>query len=275
MADAQSRGWGPPCPDSQIVSISAGGRNFNVHRKVATIFQAFITELVDRGYPINKGQLDDWSYNCRKISGSNTWSNHAWGLAVDINSLTNPMKSPLTTDMPSWVRNEADLMARYGLRWGGEYSGTPDPMHFEFMLTPADADRISATLGDGGDWWMGAIPADNVKQIRDACEAAVREVMSVSTGNMDTIQYGQVNNDKGWSILAQYCKDIKAWQAANAVPSAEAIAAAVVAELPEGSVALEQIVAAFEQVINDIVVSVEVNQGTAQMGMEVKENESR
>jgi D-alanyl-D-alanine carboxypeptidase len=151
LADAQSRGWGPPCPAGDVVSISAGGRTFSVHRKVAYIFECFIGELVGRGYPINKGQLDDWSYNCRKISGSTSWSNHAWGLAVDLNSLTNPMRSPLTTDMPQWVRDEAYLLGKYGLRWGGEYSGTPDPMHYEFMLTPAEADRIARELREGDD----------------------------------------------------------------------------------------------------------------------------
>ena len=123
-------------------------------------------------------------------------------------------------------------------------------------------------IDTGEEWWEMPIGSEELKQIRDACEGAVREVMNVSTDNMDTIQYGQVNNNKGFSILAQYGKDIKAWQAANAIPTAEAIAAAVVAELPEGSVALEQIVAAFEQVIEDIVISVEVGPEGAQMSME-------
>jgi D-alanyl-D-alanine carboxypeptidase len=168
VADAQSRGWGAPCPTGSIVSISAGGRNFSVHKKVAVIFQEFITELVTRGYPINKGTLDDWSYNCRKISGSTSWSNHAWGLAVDINSLNNPMKSPLTTDMPSWVRDANYLMNKYGLRWGGTYSGTPDPMHYEFMLTPADADRKSAALREED------MSAEDVKAINDHSDKLYR-----------------------------------------------------------------------------------------------------
>lgn len=173
MTDAQNRGWGPPCPDGEIVNIQAGGRSFNVHKKVAPIFQAFITDLVATPYPIDRGTLDDWSYNCRKIAGSTSWSNHAWGLAVDINSLTNPMRSPLTTDMPSWVRNETNLMNKYGLRWGGEYSGTPDPMHFEFMLTPADADRIASTLHGGGEWWTMSIPQSELDKIQKENEQAL------------------------------------------------------------------------------------------------------
>lgn len=170
---AQDRGWGPPCPDAQIVRITAGGRSFNVHRKVARIFEAFIHELTTRtNYSIDEGTLDDWSYNCRRIAGSTAWSNHAWGLAIDVNSLRNPMKAPpMVTDMPAWVRNEADLLRRYGLRWGGEYTTRPDPMHFEFMLSPADADRITASLGTGavgGEWYEMPIPESELAKIASA-----------------------------------------------------------------------------------------------------------
>lgn len=142
-----------------MVSIEAGGRFFSVHKRVAPIFKAFINELVTRepppgGYRIDAGGVDDWSYNCRKIIDPKTglptdeWSNHAWGLAVDINSSANPRQHPLKTNMPAWVRDENLLMHKYGLRWGGTFSTTPDPMHFEFMLTPADADRLAGDLED-------------------------------------------------------------------------------------------------------------------------------
>lgn len=144
---AQDRGWGPPCPTDQIVRIQpTPSRSFNVHRRVAKIFDTFIRELEARGYDIDAGTLDDWSYNCRKISGSDSWSNHAWGLAVDINSLKNPMGSTLVTDMPAWVRDAKYLLNKYGLKWGGTFQTRPDAMHFEFILTPADADRLTKAL---------------------------------------------------------------------------------------------------------------------------------
>jgi hypothetical protein len=31
------------------------------------------------------------SYNCRLIGGSTKWSTHSWGVAVDLNSATNPL----------------------------------------------------------------------------------------------------------------------------------------------------------------------------------------
>jgi len=96
---AQDRGWGPPCPSTSIVRIEAGGRGFNVHKRVARIFKAFVTELVDRGYNIDRGQLDDWSYNCRKIAGSTSWSNHA-SMRMRSGSSAPNMESAALTSKP-------------------------------------------------------------------------------------------------------------------------------------------------------------------------------
>lgn len=212
LGDAQDRGWGLPCPTSSIVSVTVGGRTFNVHRRVAPIFKAFLTELTSRGYRIDVGTLDDWSYVCRHIANDPAlpWSNHAWGLAIDVNSLANPMRSPLTTDMPAWIRTGAAyLLEKYGLRWGGTYQTTdPDPMHFEVMVSPTEADAIVARLATSGEWWEMPIPDTEVDRIvaaqvaalqtgagREALRDAVRHVFSVSAGGRIGNVYGTVNND--------------------------------------------------------------------------------
>lgn len=87
-----------------------------------------------RGYRLVPGWC--WGYACRKIAGSSSWSNHAWGLAVDLNAPKNPMTSRLVTDMPSWM---PALWKSYGFRWGGDYSGKKDAMHYEFMGSVTDA----------------------------------------------------------------------------------------------------------------------------------------
>lgn len=130
----------PACLGQQRMTlIREDGRNFYVAPRVAPIFQAFLHTIVQRGYRIGMGVLDDWSYNCRDIRDSTAVSEHARGTAVDINATTNPMGSRLRTDMPYWVPVVAK---QYGLRWGGDYSTRKDAMHFEFMGTAADADRI-------------------------------------------------------------------------------------------------------------------------------------
>jgi hypothetical protein len=96
--------------------------------------------------------------NCRKIGGSNAWSNHAYGLAIDENWSTNPMVRPLRTDKPEW---EIRRWNRYGFAWGGHYSPPTanDSMHMEAMGTPAQMGAATilarAELGGGGG---GVVP---------------------------------------------------------------------------------------------------------------------
>lgn len=55
-------------------------------------------------------------------------STHSWGIAVDFNWDTNPMKKPFTSDLPS---NFITTFKDMGWVWGGDFS-IPDPMHFQF-----------------------------------------------------------------------------------------------------------------------------------------------
>lgn len=128
---------------ANIVKIVAGGITLYVHKGVAPIFKSFCDEIVRRGYPLNV-RADDWGYNHRYIAGTYTLSNHSWGLAIDLNAITNPQGNPLHTDMPAWV---IECAQRHGLDWGGWYTtARKDPMHFEFLGTPAEAAAIIARL---------------------------------------------------------------------------------------------------------------------------------
>lgn len=152
MADipsADQRGWGRPC-SGRIVTITPLNMQLPVRAEVATIFHRFILEAKARGVQFNR-QRDDWGYACRHIRSdpSLPWSNHAWGLAVDLDALDNPMLTRLVTSFPRWI---GGLAANYLLRWGGDFDGPlKDAMHFEFIGTPADAARITRTLKEGED----------------------------------------------------------------------------------------------------------------------------
>lgn len=67
-------------------------------------------------------------FNIRKIAGSNNWSNHSWACAIDLSPATNGfnMKGTLSNIV-------IDAFKRQGARWGGDYKGRKDPMHFEFV----------------------------------------------------------------------------------------------------------------------------------------------
>lgn len=89
-------------------------------------------------------------YNCRVIAGSSTTSNHGSGTAEDLNWTKHPQgkrNAGLTSAQISKVNAK---LATYGgvIRWGNNYSGTPDTMHYEINAGPAavkvQADKIRA-----------------------------------------------------------------------------------------------------------------------------------
>jgi hypothetical protein len=158
---------------------------------VAGIFTAFVDELAARtGYKVEGEQQDDWGYSPRHIANDpkKAWSNHAWGLAVDINAPANPQKHPLTTNMPAWVKERGPLMHKYGLRWGGHFSD-PDPMHFEFMLRPEDADRITKELGVGPALVPGGLSTAERRAILDRMEAIYDALREGSATNVNSVKH--------------------------------------------------------------------------------------
>jgi D-alanyl-D-alanine carboxypeptidase/Putative peptidoglycan binding domain len=150
--DAQDRGWGAaPAPASVIAPTTVGPVTVWVHRDVVPLVRAGMARMVAVGYQPRAGEC--WGYAPRRIrpSAGKTeaempWSNHAWGLAVDINAPANPMGSTLVTDMsPGAVAAFTDL----GFRWGGTFQSRPDAMHFEYMGTPQAARATASQLGGG------------------------------------------------------------------------------------------------------------------------------
>lgn len=66
----------------------------------------------------------------RKIAGSNNWSNHSWAAAIDLSPTTNGFRYDHSTTLSNIV---IDAFKAQGARWGGDYKGRKDPMHFEFV----------------------------------------------------------------------------------------------------------------------------------------------
>lgn len=144
MADASFGPAWPNCDRARIVTLTRhDGLRLPVHRDMADLVAVLmdLTELA--GYDIHPGET--WGYACRAIAGTNQPSNHSQGTAVDINAPHNPRRArglPMITDLPAKV---IDLWTSHGFRWGGRFTW-PDPMHFEFMGTAAQARAIAAQL---------------------------------------------------------------------------------------------------------------------------------
>lgn len=98
---------------------------------------------------IDPGILDDWGYAERAIRGGVELSNHASGTAADVDATRWPLgvqpEAYLTAAEIAKVR--ARLKAYEGcIRWGGDYTGRKDPMHFEIDRPEADCARVLKKL---------------------------------------------------------------------------------------------------------------------------------
>ncbi|BCJ45833.1 hypothetical protein GCM10010168_57470 [Actinoplanes ianthinogenes] len=84
-------------------------------------------------------------YECRTVAGTTKWSQHAYGLAIDVNPRQNPMIRGTYLDPPHsepWIRrlpyrtgmihdNGAELaFTTNGFAWGGRWHSLKDYMHF-------------------------------------------------------------------------------------------------------------------------------------------------
>ena len=143
---------------TQIGSVRPG--QFSTQPDALPLYTGFLTEIQAGGYIIYNG-TGAYSFRCtsstrKDCSGltRSSLSNHAYGLAADLNVSQNPIQTqtgingasscqtPIKTDMPQWVIQTAE---KWGLYWGGygwssgcsspdqfKTSSSRDPMHFEF-----------------------------------------------------------------------------------------------------------------------------------------------
>lgn len=92
----------------------------------------------------NLTKADTGGYNPRKIEGSDTWSNHASGTAMDLRWNRHPMGKSATFTAPQAAKIRAQLKFYEGvIRWGGDYKSRVDEMHFEINKGPTDLARIA------------------------------------------------------------------------------------------------------------------------------------
>lgn len=136
-----------------------------VHAKVADEIVDIFREVFEAKYPIEKIKLvseyqnnDDLSmednntsaFNFRPITGGGGWSNHAYGLAIDINPKYNPYVSSSAIypangaiyanrqENALGMIQEGDALfnafTSRGWTWGGYWTGIKDYQHFEKEL---------------------------------------------------------------------------------------------------------------------------------------------
>ncbi|WP_291408703.1 peptidoglycan-binding protein [Actinophytocola sp.] len=99
--------------------------------------------------PLRAGECHGYAF--RPIEGSTVLSNHASGTAIDLNAPSHPMGKHGT--VPAAKRAAISAKAReLGLRWGGDFTGRVDEMHFEVLANGHQpATRPTIKRGARGD----------------------------------------------------------------------------------------------------------------------------
>lgn len=107
------------------------------HRVVVEMLEGALLQINDEGLAnlIDPGEFAGcWNARfIRTVTGVPSGvSRHSWGGAVDINASSNLLGTEGSMD-PRLV----EIMREWGFIWGGDWT-VPDPMHFEFGVTPED-----------------------------------------------------------------------------------------------------------------------------------------
>ena len=139
-----------------------------VHKEVADEVVDIFEELYAINYPIHHMKLisdykgNDWqsieadntsAFNCRNATGSQKWSKHSYGKAIDINPIENPYISKsgsishkaslpyrkrvhrLDIQPDNWALllkddQSTQIFKKHGWKWGGDWHGVKDYQHF-------------------------------------------------------------------------------------------------------------------------------------------------
>ncbi|WP_165355142.1 CapA family protein [Nocardioides oleivorans] len=183
LADRMRRSHRPGCPvplrDLRYLEMTH--RDFDgrartgemvVHRRWAEQVTEVFGRLYDAGWPVARMRLvDDYGadddasmaanntsgFNCRRVAGQTSWSQHAYGAAIDLNPVQNPYVRPGSVDPPAGRRfidvdrsrsgppglgvvRAGDLpvtaFARIGWEWGGYWASSKDYQHVAALTTP-------------------------------------------------------------------------------------------------------------------------------------------
>lgn len=134
-----------------IVHEDAAGRVLRTMRSLfEERFRLRRVEVIDAYGGNDRRSMDadnTSAFNCRLVAGTQRWSQHAYGRAIDVNPIENPYVTASGHVSPPAGRAFADrsrdaegmvhggdstvgAFRRIGWEWGGNWSGTKDFQHF-------------------------------------------------------------------------------------------------------------------------------------------------
>ena len=172
LRDRMGESWSPACPvklsELRYLNVSFRGFDGAAHTGEIVVNASVAEDVVDvfrqlfaAGFPIEEMRLpttadlkapptgdgnNSASYVCRAARGQKSWSQHAYGLAVDINPFHNPLvkRDLVIPELASAYADRSDVrpgmhvrggeavraFASIGWKWGGDWRSSKDYMHF-------------------------------------------------------------------------------------------------------------------------------------------------
>lgn len=108
--------------------------------KVEAQFRAFIKDIEAMGFKViitDAYRTIKRSAELYKLNSKNAkpgYSSHNYGTALDLNVIKNGKQYMKATSLKEWIATGIPKLAKekYGMRWGGDFSGYKDPIHFDY-----------------------------------------------------------------------------------------------------------------------------------------------
>lgn len=218
-------GW-PASPDKTylgIVNPKVPGTNVDFPQgvkggDVETVLMYVAEQFHKTVEPLVDGTC--WGYLYRQIEGSSSLSNHSSGTAIDCNADHHPM-GKTGTFTPAKVSAIRKILSYCEgvVRWGGDYSGRKDEMHFEINAAPAVVARIAAKIKGNVSTVPAGYPAtikkgstgDAVKHVQQFFHdvfPAYRDSVSVKHGQVISVDGDFGDQTEAWVREFQKRTDI-------------------------------------------------------------------
>lgn len=195
MAEYSYNGWPAsksPANFGGLEKIVVAGESFMPGVRagdVATVLRYVAEQMHRRVEPIIAAgwhDADDWGYSYRpNRNNPRVLSCHSSGTAIDYNATRHPNGRRGTFSKAQVAGIRAILgEVEKSVRWGGDFTGTPDEMHFEIIANATTLARVAARLNG-----YKPSPAPIPPELEDELPS-VDEVWAVPIDNADTPEAG-------------------------------------------------------------------------------------
>lgn len=188
--------------DQTFFGRSIGG----VATPAADAFKALEMALRSTGY----SPASAWAYNCRNIAGTDRYSLHSFGIAIDIDPAQNPFSTgdpysgKIQLDHVEAVLDIKNVRGRSIWAWGGNWTKR-DRMHFQIDQAPNAVDVDWSTVPGGS----AQASSPSAKAAAGSTSITIQEERVLTRGAKGTAVERFQNALKAWNndALPEYGVD--------------------------------------------------------------------